>query len=494
MEERTERMEQRTEERFKGMRDERNYENGVYYRSLVQLWSHSSCTFDGAAEEWENFRREDKGALAYYKDPGARRNDEVRYFKDKFPQNQLFPGGDQSMAHLIPNDSSCSLAWLRALSIVTGIGVRGDCPLLDEGLRSFVEGEASKPLVPNGENVPLKAWNWNFLMLPEDHEKHFDRVARNNNEQIMIAAPIWDQTKEWTPSTGYKLMVAASPKTYRWLLGSEMLTEDSVQHHWLGIASPGEPEKATEFLALTVKALAGLLFNHGEGDLKKYADAHLNAKKNEKNMEKGNRESELVETRLELVFKDIEGAIPSDLLSQRSFHTNDSASASEKSKQPCYKKKAQAFAGKVKAVCNVRDNTLSSNGGNKVQIPVLKNGEKPILVIDLGKYFEGKEYLIPDPYLVVLKAAVTWSSFRDQKLLPACGNHSDHQSGSDARKEELPVEIFSTAGEDYASGDDDSVYSLSEVLTGPPGDWNFEAMPTISPSSKTAVRSAVVTP
>ena len=130
-----------------------------------------------------------------------------------------------------------------------------------------------------------------------------------------------------------------------------------------------------------------------------------------------------------------------------------------------------------------------------MQIPKLEDevSKKPILVVDLSVYFEGKEHLIPDPFLVVLKAAVSWSAFRDQKLLPACGNHSDHHQ--DVRNEELiPAEIFTTsiAGEDAAQGDDDSVISLSENLTGPPGDENFEAMSTVSPSGKTSVR--VVTP
>lgn len=83
-------------------------------------------------------------------------------------------------------------------------------------------------------------------------------------------------------------------------------------------------------------------------------------------------------------------------------------------------------------------------------------------------YFEGKEHLIPDPFLVVLKAAVSWSAFRDQTLLPA----GPHDVGN---KELIPAEIFAIVGEDAAQGDDDSVISLSEKLTGPPGDRNFEA-------------------
>jgi len=349
------------------------------------------------------------------------------------------------------------------------------------------------PLQPGGANGPLKAWAWNFLMLPEDHEKHFDKIVRNNDEQVIIS-PIWDpEKKRWSPGTGYKLMVAASPETYKWLLGTENLDE-SVQNKWFGVASPGEQEEATNFLALTVRALADLLVTHCEGDLTKLVEEQREAnvkRKGEQRDANVNRKGG--DTTLEGVFKSILSAIPGDLLSQRSYHTNTSASNSESSKQPDYRNKAQAFAKKIRAIENVRDKNLVTG---VVQIPVLlKESKKPILVIDLGVYFKGKEHLIPDPFLVALKAAVSWSNFRDQKLLPACGKHPDHQLGSDARKEEsIPFEIFSTAEEDTASGDDDSVLSISEVLTGSPGDRNFEAVSTVSPCGKTTVKCSVVTP
>jgi len=448
---------------LQNLEKKRQYENGDYYRALAFIWYYESCDFVGAAAEWKELRQKDVEAVRYYNDPEARGDDLVRYYRDKFVPDRLFPVGDQSMAHLIPNDPSCSLAWLRALSIITGIDISTDvqCPLLDEKLRTFVEGKA--PEEGNAStDLPLKAWNWNFLMLPEEHLKHFDRLARNNEEQ-MIATPIWDPKDEWKPGTGYKLMIAASPKTYQWLMGREMLTEDFEQYKWLGEASPGEPQKATDFLALTVKALADLLDQYGENDLGEV-----------KELNKGEGESD---ASLECVFKAIEGAIPRDLLSQRSFHENSSAGNSSEKTKPVYKKKAKEFVGKIQAVNKVREKNLESHGKKHVQIPKLdehRSNKKPVLVVDLGVYFKGKEHLIPCPFLVVLKAAVSWSAFRDQKLLPVCGNHSDHRQ--DVQNEELiPAEIFAIAWEDAAQGDDDSVISLSENLTGPPGDGNFEA-------------------
>ena len=177
--------------------DERKYEAGNYYMHLKRLWSDAKAGFVGKADEWKYLRNKDTAALEYYKDPEKRGEHNVRYFKDKFPRDPLFPVAGQSRAHLIPNDPSCSLAWLSALSIVTGIGDSGDndWPLSNMNLRSFVEGKASAPLGPNtnDKDVPLKAWNWNFLKLPENHGIHFDKVT--GEEKHMIAAPIWDPKK-----------------------------------------------------------------------------------------------------------------------------------------------------------------------------------------------------------------------------------------------------------------------------------------------------------
>ena len=301
-------------------------------------------------------------------------------------------------------------------------------------------------------------------------------------------------------------MVAAGPKTYQWLLGSEM--EDLENCKWLGNASRGEPEKATDFLALTVKALADLLVNRGEffdeigrgntqlrrfpvavadpplesaskaiegaipkdllsqrsgdtnsresqrsgdtnskesqrsGDTNSKESASSEKSKeaycpgeffDEQNRVKGEEGDTLLEiadllvnqaTPLESAFKAIEGAIPKDLLSQKSHYTNSKeSSSSEKSKQTDYKRKGEIFLKKMGKISNIRKKLCEQQ---QVKIPVFSRGKKPILVIDLGKYFEGKEYLIPGPFLVVLKAAVSWSACCHNPLLPECGSYSDH--------------------------------------------------------------------
>ena len=63
----------------------------------------------------------------------------------------MLPMEDQSVAHLIPNDASCLLAWLKALSIVTGIDLTNSdkAPFFNEKLQTFVEGKG-----PENENAP----------------------------------------------------------------------------------------------------------------------------------------------------------------------------------------------------------------------------------------------------------------------------------------------------------------------------------------------------
>ena len=71
----------------------------------------------------------------------------------------------------------------------------------------------------------------------------------------------------------------------------------------------------------------------------------------------------------------------------------------------------------MSVVKTVAKNNLSLHGKNQAQIPkVDERSKKPVVVADLGAFFEGKENLIPDPFIVVLKAAASWSTFCSQDL------------------------------------------------------------------------------
>ncbi|KAL7572257.1 hypothetical protein ACA910_011785 [Epithemia clementina (nom. ined.)] len=264
--------------------------------------------------------------------------------------------------------------------------------------------------------------------------------------------------------------------------------------------------------------LDSLLIQHGEDDLKApFAEDMVGDKDEEHGKECHDEDRK--RSYLELVFESIDGAIPSDLQSStRNSSTKDastgkSGKTSGKSNQNWAEMKAEVFRNKIEKLLKV------TKGLKAIKIPVLQNttfednttsGDKtPVLTVDLSIYFEGKEDSIPDPFLVVLKAATSWSVFTNQRLLPACevystsderkqsGSHGSMLSESDNMR---PLEIFCSPASISQREDDDSVMSLSESITGSPGDGLFdnddclEQIPAVTPCSAQAVETAVVTP
>ena len=78
-----ERLEERLDTEVKSLKEslakERRYENGVYYRNLKDMWDPDSRDFEGAAAEWEKYRKKDVEALEYYMNPKSRGDHQVRY-------------------------------------------------------------------------------------------------------------------------------------------------------------------------------------------------------------------------------------------------------------------------------------------------------------------------------------------------------------------------------------------------------------------------------
>ncbi|KAL7567288.1 hypothetical protein ACA910_000414 [Epithemia clementina (nom. ined.)] len=210
------RLQDNNKELLELLRDKIQFQGGIYYRKFKSIWKSEPKEFQGAAAEWKDLRQKDKVTLEYYIDPSKCEN--FRYCKSDFHPTNLFPPKNKSMAHLIPSDASCSLAWLRALSIVTGIDVGIDIPIRHPLLLEFVEGTVNQVDGQRTRRVadPLKTWKCNFLMLPNDHYKYLDQVSTIRQ---LIITPIWNPNKEWKPGTGYKIMVSADPESYRWLLG-----------------------------------------------------------------------------------------------------------------------------------------------------------------------------------------------------------------------------------------------------------------------------------
>ncbi|KAL7558456.1 hypothetical protein ACA910_015358 [Epithemia clementina (nom. ined.)] len=453
------------EKRFQDLEFKIQFQGGIYYRKFKSIWKSESKEFQGAAAEWKDLRQKDKVTLEYYKDPSKRKK--FRYCKGDFPPTYLFPPKNKSMAHLIPSDASCSLAWLRALSSVTGIDVGNVIPVRHPSLLEFVEGSVNQVDGQRTRRVadPLKTWKWNFLMLPDDHYKYFDQVSTIRQ---LIVTPIWDPKEEWKPGTGYKVMISADPESYKWLLGTDRIKQQQLK--WFGTGTSAELQTATDFLALTVRALADMLVQHGKDDLETpFAEDVAGDAEHGKE----SHDDDLKKSFLQRVFESIDGAIPSDLLSptRNSSTKDDSTQQSGKTSGKSHSKwammKAEAFRNKVEKLLKV------TKGLKAIKIPVLRDTTsededefvKPVVTVDLGIYFGGKDDLIPDPFLVVLKAAASWSVYTNQRLLPACevystndgrlqlGSHGSMSSISDNMR---PLEIVCSPASISQREDDES--------------------------------------
>ena len=62
-----------------------------------------------------------------------------------------------------------------------------------------------------------------------------------------------------------------------------------------------------------------------------------------------------------------------------------------------------------------------------VAVPKMKSAEDNgtnnsirVLKVNFAKYFSDKQKSIPHPFLLAMRAAITWSSLQETKLLPAC--------------------------------------------------------------------------
>mmetsp|Transcript_22979 Transcript_22979/g.54525 ORF Transcript_22979/g.54525 Transcript_22979/m.54525 type:complete len:521 (-) Transcript_22979:282-1844(-) len=449
------------------------YLNGTYYAQLADIWGGTSVEFNGAAKKLRTYREKDGEAIRVYNSEESRR--EIKYEETTYPKSSLFPAVTLSRAHGCPNDITCSLTWGPNLELITGYNVEGEetCLLLNEDFRYFVEGQNPEMSDEDTTNTPFKALSWNFLKVPEHHEKHFDKVAYSSSFS-MILAPVWNPAVEWKPGTPYSLIVAATPETYKWLIGTAPPSKLSppIQMGWLSEANDAELQMATEFLSLTVKANADLLVEHGEAlqdAVKKLKDAM--------DPEEGDDPA----NELEKVLISIEnGVIPSELFSTKSESTKTNRGSDAKLK----KKVAEKINVLTKKVGSLQGVRKTFTEKKIVFVPEKKASVKDgarILKVDLEKYFdeEGKDF-IPDPYLWALKAASSWGGYKSQKSLMACdvygpGGGKTQNDDSDDMMEDPPSEITvmgNGVGDDERSVSFLSMSSASVCTTYSDGDEN----------------------
>ena len=461
------------------------YLTGTYYTQLSDIWGTDSIEFNGAAEDLMVRRAKDIEAIKAYSDEDFRL--QIKYDERTYPKMSLFPTATLSRAHGCTNDITCSLTWGPNLDLITGYGAETSCLLSNEDFRYFVEGK-NPDLTAEGEtqNTPIKALSWNFLKVAEHHEDHFDKVSHSSNTG-MILAPVWNHNEEWKPRTSYSIIVAATPETYKWLMGTPppSLSSPPPQMKWLSEADDDDLQLATDFLSLTVRANADLLVQCGE----ELAEAVKNLQGDEiENPDESGPANRLEE----VLFSVQNGVNPSDLFSTKSESTKASKSLGKESKQK--KKVAQqsdTLTGKIDRLMNVRDDlrnvrTTVTEDPPKVCVPVktasVKDSGARILKVDLGVYFEETRDFIPDPYLWALKAASSWGGYMSQKSLMACdvygpGGKTQNDDSYDMT-EDPPSEIAAMGNGlyDESSLSSYSVSSVSVCMTDSDGEGNPKAV------------------
>jgi len=310
------------------------------------------------------------------------------------------------------------------------------------------------------KNTPFKALSWNFLKVPEHHERHFDKVSRSSSN-TMILAPAWDPKKEWEPGTSYSLVVAAKPDTYKWLMGTKLPSESSPKNKWLEEASDQDLELATDFLSLTVRALADLLVLND--DPIEMVKNHLESSEEDDPA----NQLEAVAKKLEEVLFSVENGVDtSDLFPTQS----ESTKTKGKTKKSKTKERVENLQSKVDRLMSLRRKFMEAK---EVIVPVkkanIKDGKAKILKVNLGLYFEGKSHFIPDPYLWALKAGSAWGGYNSQKSLMACDVYgpfcSDTFDDSDDMSQDPPVEITIMEGFENINRNSDEISAAGSSMS-----------------------------
>ena len=454
------------------------YLTGTHYTKLSEIWGVESVEFNGAAKDLRDFRAKDTEAIKAYNDESIRR--QIKYNENKYPELSLFPTATLSRAHGCPNDITCSLTWGPNLDLLTGYGAKPSCLLDNEEFRYFVEGK-NPDLTAEGEaqSTPFKALSWNFLKVAEHHENHFDKVSHSSNTG-MILAPVWDPSKEWKPGTSYSIIVAATPETYKWLMGTAPPSKSSPppQMVWLSEANDDDLQVATDFLSLTVRANADLLVQYGK-ELDEAVEK-LKGTENE-NLD----ESDPPRTLKQVLSSVQNGVKPSDLFSTKSESTKASKHQSKESKQKRkVAEQSNTLTKKVDSLMQIREKFTKEH--RKVCVPVknvIVGGGTKILKVDLGVYFKKSPAFIPDPYLWALKAASSWGGYKSQKTLMACdvygpcGNKTQNDDSDDMT--EAPLSEIAAMGDslyDESSLSSCSMSSVSVCMTDSDGEGNPKAV------------------
>mmetsp|Transcript_22042 Transcript_22042/g.38831 ORF Transcript_22042/g.38831 Transcript_22042/m.38831 type:complete len:471 (-) Transcript_22042:355-1767(-) len=431
-------------EEVEGLRAEVRAGFGTTYVPIDVIWKKKEIPVKDAAKKLRELRAKDLEVLEIYKVADGRElpRNVPKLDRDSPPFSDMcmFPGTpyQTSMAHVVPYDPICSLTWGEAIALVTGKA--GSNMFASKNLRDFVRGNMED------KTNPFKVWAWNYLQLPYGHDEYFDNFKKG---KAVVITPIWDPNNRWEPGTPYKLLVAATPEGYKWLLGITPLAQDPTEFRWFGEATPEEYKTATDFLQLVVSALGDLLIQSEVMDVVEQAYNSTDAA-GSKAFYATIRNA--LEKEHGLLSDIIEGAFCDDNRSKRSNASSNSSFPNTlvgKLISLMQERKRMKRLGKERETGDPMIYAPTIVEGLNGQLLLPGNGK--ILTIDLETFFEENPLLIPDPYPVALKAGMNISTFYETPLL----------AGSNGMAEDYSVDDQGSMG---------SYHSVSETLTGEPGD------------------------
>jgi hypothetical protein len=291
-----------------------------------------------------------------------------------------------------------------AVALITGYSCNENeknC-LASNILRHLIEGSSKN------EQVCMKNSMWNYLHLPGNHASYFDHLSRRNG---LIITPIWNQADKWCSGTSYEvLVVAVQASTYMWM-GLDPVVVD--EKEWLAEASANDFNKATDFLKLFVKALADqLVSKEGDAFFKKANEMEQNELERLFENQTSNNQT------LERSNSGTPSHPPPPVQQSYSLESSTHGDTSKPTK------KVEEFKNNLKDLQNVREKLRKAE---TVAVPKMKNAEvngannnRKVLKVDFGMYFLNRLESIPDPFLLALRAAISWSSLQETKLLPSC--------------------------------------------------------------------------
>ena len=371
--------------------------NGEFYATSQELWDWAATKWSGSLDQLRRGKTphvyadlvrgiEDSGDDLSTQGEGLSVNtsrcSNVKVLNNAI--HSIFGSPNCNKGHLIPKSATCRPFYGPVAEIATGFDLRND-PDRQKKRKKLLRGGKTT----DGHGFfGLEKRAENFVMVNNPHCAIFDTLEKG----VLAIIPICNAefSCEWQQGNAYDLLVVANnAETYKNLsiINSGRFNEEVHLQ-----ASPEEIKKATDFLGISIKALAEILAS-------------------EDNI----------------------------LLNPMENFLNESLDVDHNDQT---KQSHVQMRNKLKELDKLRSN-FAQNG--TVEVPSIKKNreDKVVLKIDMKKYMETSGvtalrssglYPYPDPWLVGMKAAINiYYGHKQVKLHPACPSptHDDDSDDED---------------------------------------------------------------